>query len=432
MRIIPRVLFLASLFLCQLSVAQEALLLEGTIVDSESQEPLKRATILYRANSLGFTSNEKGEFRFQLVAPKTDSIEVRYMGYKPLTLAIKDFLEKKDKTIELVTDQISLEVVVLEGEKPDVDVNKLMRQVSREYNRNKPEKTHIATAFFRETGSYDGKYVFFNESTGYSLYLGNRSDAALFSNYKFFPEQSRISNIPPDFQEVISSMDSDRRYLNKRFVGFSNNENNYRRFQEYGPLSRKNRRSFDYDLRSSYVDDNGIQFLEINFSNESMQGYLTINSHNLHVIDAVYTTDGLISNPFKTRTTGKVNLVFSYIDDVPFISELTSESTYEGLTITNHLKIRSQKFEGFDITEDQYWGFNNAAIHPYITYHPQDWMDLPYYQSEEFEKVSSDLSKNGLTLEEQFMENSDTWLTTPTSGIQQASAKIEELKVYFE
>ena len=399
MTITSKFLFIISLFLSQISFSQETIILEGRIVDDESKAPLSRATILYRANHLGFTSNEEGEFKIQLSAPLTDSIEIRHLGYVPLTITIRNVLQKDDQIFGLVTDEIHLDEVVLEGQGMDVDVDRIMRRVYRKYNQDKPKKTHLATAYFRETGSYDGRYVFFNESTGYSLYLGKRSNAALFSNYKFFPEQSRISDIAPDFQEI---------------------------------MSRKFRRKFDYSLQSSYRDDNGNRFLEIHFTHENFTGYLTVNNHNLHIKNAVYTTDGLVSSPFETTVEGSVNLIFSYVDDVPFISELFSESNYQGLTVTNYLKIISQKFGGFDITADEYWGFNLASFHPYIDYTPDNWMHIPYYEGEDFGRIKKDLNMSERTLEQQFTENSGQWLNSPASEVQAASGKIEELRTYFE
>lgn len=136
MKITSKFLFLISLLLSQLSFSQEAILLEGKIVDEESKAPLSRATILYRTNHLGFTSNEDGEFKIQLAAPLTDSIEIRHLGYKPLTMTIKDFLENDDWIIGLVTDDIHLDAVVLEGKGMDVDVDRVMRRVYRKYNKN--------------------------------------------------------------------------------------------------------------------------------------------------------------------------------------------------------------------------------------------------------------------------------------------------------
>lgn len=219
---------------------------------------------------------------------------------------------------------------------------------------------------------------------------------------------------------------------NDRYVGFSNNENNYRRFQEYGPLSKKFRRNFDYSLQSRYTDDNGNRFLEIHFGFENFTGYMTVNSHNLHIKSVTYTTDGLVSSPFETTVEGSVNLIFSYVDDVPFISELFSESTYEGLTVTNYLKIRSQKFGGFDITADEYWGFNLASFHPYIDYNPDNWLDISYYEGEEFGRINEDLNLSDKNLEQQFLKNSGQWLNSPASGVQAASGKINELRTHFE
>lgn len=46
---------------------------------------------------------------------------------------------------------------------------------------------------------------------------------------------------------------------------------------------------------------------------------------------------------------------------------------------------------GFEVTEDEYWGFNNVAVEPYIAYNPDNWTDIPYYKEKEFQKIKNHL-----------------------------------------
>ncbi len=314
-----------------------------------------------------------------------------------------------------------------------INVHKLMRKVQRLYNRNKPKKSHIARAYFRETGNYKGNYVFFYESRGYSIFMRKPWTAALFSNYKFFPEQSRISNIALGFQEEIKAISSgkDRTNANFKDVGFSNNENNYRRFQEYGPLSKKNHRKFRYSLDSVY-ENNGMKYYKISFIKDGFQGFLVVNSRTMHLVETEYKTDRLISSHNKKYVQGKIKLSFLYEGGVPYLSEMESKSTDQGLTVTNYLKIISDNFSGFDVTEKEYWAINLGSLYADINYKPEKWPDIPYYQGDEFKKINEDLSDTDKPLNEQFIENSQQALNpNPDSSITLAEEKIRELKKMF-
>src|SRR5699024_10156308 len=216
-------------------------------------------------------------------------------------------------------------------------------------------------------------------------------------------------------------------------VGFGNNENNYRRFQEYGPLSRKYRRKFKYHLDSTFTD-NGIRFSKIRFKRDNFTGFLVVNNEDLKIVTAEYKSDKLLPNPYKKNADVEVKLIFSYEGDTPYPLEMCSESTYEGLTTSNYLKIESPNFTGFDVTYDEYWGFNTVIVESYIDYNPNEWPDISYYQNEEYVKIKKDLIINERDLKQQFLENSNQWLNASPSrsGFKIAARKIRELKPYFE
>ncbi|MEH6659406.1 carboxypeptidase-like regulatory domain-containing protein [Leeuwenhoekiella marinoflava] len=409
--------------------AQETVLLKGKVVRSETLKPLGLATLVYPNKSLGFEADDTGEFSFYLTASPSDSLEIRHLGYEVLKISIADFLTG-DRVIKLKDDEVALAEVVIVSRKDQIDATKLMKRVYKLYAQNKPKEPHIAKSYFRETGILEGEYVFFNESRGYSIFMGQRKDAALFSNYKFFPEQSRISNVASGFKVLLENAIQERNGLDLSYVGFSNNENNYRRFQEYGPLSKRYHSRFDYQLDSTYIN-NGVKYYKVGFNDNQLKGAVVVNGVSLQLLEATYETDELISNPFTKSTPGQISLAFRYINEVPYLSEMTSKSTHNGLEIVNYLKTVAQKFRGFDLSENQYWGFNMISEHFYISYSPEEWLSIPYYSNPEFKAVESDLKIGGKDLEEQFTDHSGAWMNTPTFEIGAAKNKIKELEVYF-
>lgn len=424
------ILFLAFYaYMTLVTHAQEPIYLKGKVVSSETLTPLSQATLIYPDKSLGFEADENGEFSFYLTAVPGDSLEIRHLGYTELKVSIADILAE-DGIIKLKTDEVALDEVLIVGRYDQPDATKLMKKVYKLYEQHKPNKPHIAKAYFRETGVLKGKYVFFNESRGYSIFMGQRKDAALFSNYKFFPEQSRISDIGSGFKAMLDEAIQKRNGLGINYVGFSNNENNYRRFQEYGPLSKKYHSRFDYRLDSTYTLG-GIKYYKVGFSNDELKGTILVNGISLKLLEANYEIDKLISNPFKKKAAGHVSLAFRYINEVPYLSEMTSKSRHDGLEITNYLEIIAQRFSGFELSEDQYWGLNTISHNYYISYSPEVWLSIPYYEGADFKAVASDLKIEGMDMEEQFIKNSGTWRNFPTSQTEAAKNKIKELEVYF-
>ncbi|GFD71544.1 TonB-dependent receptor [Tenacibaculum sp. KUL113] len=85
----------------------------GTIVDSNTLEPLVLATILVNNTSNGTTSNTNGEFNINSV-PANANITISYIGYKPIILPAKDLFSQnlcKEIYLESLSEELS-EVII--------------------------------------------------------------------------------------------------------------------------------------------------------------------------------------------------------------------------------------------------------------------------------------------------------------------------------
>ncbi|MHC9088835.1 TonB-dependent receptor [Tenacibaculum sp. IMCC1] len=85
----------------------------GTIVDSNTLEPLVLATILVNNTSNGTTSNTNGEFNINSVPAKAN-ITISYIGYKPIILPAKDLFSQnlcKEIYLESLSEELS-EVII--------------------------------------------------------------------------------------------------------------------------------------------------------------------------------------------------------------------------------------------------------------------------------------------------------------------------------
>ncbi|WP_394420515.1 TonB-dependent receptor [Tenacibaculum mesophilum] len=85
----------------------------GTIVNSNTLEPLVLATILVNNTSNGTTSNTNGEFNINSVPAKAN-ITISYIGYKPIILPAKDLFSQnlcKEIYLESLSEELS-EVII--------------------------------------------------------------------------------------------------------------------------------------------------------------------------------------------------------------------------------------------------------------------------------------------------------------------------------
>ena len=98
--------------------------ISGTLVDSETQEPLVFAAIKVTSKLsedlvTGGMSNEKGQFLVEGIALGPSTLEFAFVGYKTLTQEIRlgrDGIEKDLGIISLISSGIELEEVTVEAE----------------------------------------------------------------------------------------------------------------------------------------------------------------------------------------------------------------------------------------------------------------------------------------------------------------------------
>ncbi len=418
-------IFFLFLFLYLQSNAQEIIQLKGKILDEKTGENLVFANILYPEKSLGFTTNSMGEFSFSLKASVKDSIVVSHIGYGKATYAIKDFLKLTNGIIKLKRTSVLLNEVVIVGKKESADA--LMKKLYKTYKKYSPKEPHIAEAYYVEKAKYDGKYVFLRGSIGYSFFMGNWFHTAAYSNYIFFCENTKISDIHPDWAKKTEEMNVVK-YRDR--LSARGNVNQFSRFERYGPLSKKHK-EYDYKIDSSFIQ-NGIRFYKIAFEGEKMRGTVSFNSNNFQTAKVEYETIDLWAPIFHKPVEGKVSILFNYYDNVPFISKIKTDFTYQNFSLQNTLVILSQKFKSVSLTENEFWALNDVNF--YIEYIPEKWsaLELDAETNSEYELIQKDLFINNKTLEQQFRDNSGKWFDPKQADLgNPALLKIQELKNNF-
>lgn len=91
---------------------------KGMIVEKESGLPVPFAGIGLPARSIGTLSKEDGHFSFSVnKSEDDDSLRVVAIGYKVITIKLSEYLEQKEKKIELDKEASVLDEVVIESKK---------------------------------------------------------------------------------------------------------------------------------------------------------------------------------------------------------------------------------------------------------------------------------------------------------------------------
>ena len=136
-----RIIFLLIIITCTTSSAQSKI--EGFIYDGVSNEPLPYCTIrIYGAETHYTITNEDGKFGVDNVFPQ-DSLEVRYLGFKPKKTTVSYF--EKNSKLNLEMDVSVLDEVVLTAGEDKEYPYKLLEKVIDIYRKSK--NTTVSKAF---------------------------------------------------------------------------------------------------------------------------------------------------------------------------------------------------------------------------------------------------------------------------------------------
>jgi len=104
---------ISTIFLFFLTLQLQAQLISGKVIDSSSAKQLEYVNLGVIDTPLGITTNEKGEFSFDIKGQSPKAIvRISMIGYKPQTFTIEE-LTNKENVIKLVNEPIQLGEVTI-------------------------------------------------------------------------------------------------------------------------------------------------------------------------------------------------------------------------------------------------------------------------------------------------------------------------------
>ncbi len=380
------------LFFSSCHLMAQDVLISGKILDNATGEPLPFANIIFPRSSTGTASDINGAFRLRLFNTRpTDSLLISFVGYETLRLTIGE--GKETSIFRMIPSTTTLDEVVVQADKLNMD--DFVREAVRQYNRTRRRDPHIALAHYREKARNANRYIMYAESIGYSIYSGKQFNAALYSNYKFFCDNTRMLADDPDWKAINAS--------ETITPGASQNVNLLRRVEERGVLSDKYVKKYRFSLDSSYVSGNE-QYLVIGLRGNDEEGTLEIRANDKKLIGIAISTPDYFSQAFRGKVRTDAEIRFAYYLDQPFVSGVRAVFREQDIEYENVLTILVQKYDEFKLSKDTYWSINGYDTNPYVTYDAAGWSKYDIPPDPDMDQILTDLGHQG---EEDFP--SDRW-----------------------
>lgn len=383
--------------------SQQIVQLHGTVCDEQTGIKLPGAHIIIKNKQIAAISDVKGQFLLPIneIQPD-DSIIISYIGYTQMGFSISEYLTHKDTLIKLRPSTTLLKEVVVSSKKPDVLA--LMKNIVKVYDKGKRKSPYVAKGYYREKARIDNQYVMFAESIGYSVYNGMKMP---YTGYSFFCENTRKSDSKENWKkysrktltgEKISDVTSSSTDALKLF-GESEN---------FGPLAEKYWEGFTYQLDSTYkVNDE--DYFGISFKKGAQSGCLQALTKTFQVKNIRYFSKILYSIPLNKEVKGDGNIELIYINDIPFVNQVSLHYVADNLEYWNEYHLLMQRFDHFLFNDKDYYSMIFYEMVPFVEYLPQNWDLYKIPPDADFSTISMQLKSASKSLEQQFLANSGKW-----------------------
>ena len=174
------VALLASLFLCSSATAQRVL--EGRVLNAETEEPLAFASISVVGKRYGTVSNADGFFTFRLPAGiKNDTLMCSYIGFDTYRQVLTAVPEDEELIIRLAPTSLVLEEVVITPRDPEDYIRAAVDQIPENYLNERYRTIGYYSDYLKENDTYlsNVELIFEMNTPGYTADTTEKSQVRL-------------------------------------------------------------------------------------------------------------------------------------------------------------------------------------------------------------------------------------------------------------
>jgi hypothetical protein len=337
--------------------------ISGKVIAKDDNLPIAYANIIYKHKNTGTFSDEDGYFSLNInQAAQTDLIIISHIGYETLNISLKEALSKK----VFVLQRTQLEQVVLSA-KSNFNLNSFIKEVVKTYNKGRKKDPHIAVAYYNESAKIKEDYIMYMESIGYSIFSGKMANAAKYSNYKFFSDNSRFYITNPEWTFYNDHEDRAVR------PSASANLRALRVLEYQGILSSKNYKKHKFKQDSTFYDFRDNLIRRISFKGNGDKGFIDVKASNFEILEINYSTNKFFSTIKNKELQADVRMRFNYYEGSPYLNMVSGSYNYNNLRHEIYLKILTQKFKEFNFSKEEYWAINDYNINPFVRFNSKIW-----------------------------------------------------------
>jgi len=406
------------------SFSRTSVTLEGNVIDKDNKTPIAFATVSIIGKSVGTITDSNGWFAMTLFEVSySDTIEVSFIGFESYKQSVSAFIEERN-IIELEEKYYSIAEVTIRPSKFNLD--NFMEKVIEEYNKSRRTDPHIALSHYREQAIYDNRYLMFNESIGYSIYMGEThfleggwDDSQYLMNYRFFYDNTRLSTHDSDWKRLYGKNPSAIVPLHG-----SAPLQSFRWFEVHGPWDTQDKQfsllpQYRYLLDTTFHINQRIVY-RVRFSptvfnrRNRVTGYMDVYEEDYRIQKVEWSGPGIRTRILEHNVDGVMIFELQYYNDQPYLSVARQDYEINGYSHLTEINILLQKFDEFEVTRDEYFSLGTYDWYPYISYRKEKWATYNIPDPTEIHIISSELKLiDGKELENQFLNNSDQWYVKP-------------------
>ncbi|HUX59379.1 MAG TPA: carboxypeptidase-like regulatory domain-containing protein, partial [Bacteroidales bacterium] len=204
-----RLLFLLSLFFQANHVclySQTIDYIDGKIINNNTSEPVRFATVLLKQNKLGVYANADGDFKIIKNSEfQSDSLIITCIGFKRHSLAYKDLSDKIVNMIYLTPSMYGLDEVKIIASRRKLGSATIIRRAIRNIKNNYPDQPFSYISYYRDYQKKEGNYINLNEAIVHTLDNGFNKEEVL-NKYRLLDFRKNMDfprmNISPYYDSI--------------------------------------------------------------------------------------------------------------------------------------------------------------------------------------------------------------------------------------
>lgn len=293
---------------------------------------------------------------------------------------------------------------------------KEIRKITRAYNKSICKTPYADSVAYSEMALHNGKYVKFNQASGYILSMGYDCQIPI-DNFCFLFTNFAKSQPKPEWLDYLKYLyaNGEVKYQTDIAPGYNSAINCFRRFEMFGPVNKKNIDDFLFsDLGIENDSIKKVKFISKN-PQRDFSGTIFYNHKSSIILKVELDSCEFYSDAFDQFKKATVTLNYANHDKL-FLSSILVDFSQESLRQVISLKIFGNILKPFILNNNEWDKLTTNDRRPIIEYYPCDMAKLNY---SEIKAIREDLETDDKKLEEQFLENhgKEYYNSVLTSGL---------------